>query len=153
VPLGAIWVAGVIVVLGVCGLAARAAQRRGDHLALLVTIELLGLLISPISWEHYWVWIVPFWVWAWYGPACRSVAVRVAAGVWLLLTYSSLVKRLSQRYPSDWDRTHQAVVSYPWYIDVLAWGYTAGTLLVCVSIWLSLTRIGASAAPSAEPAA
>jgi Glycosyltransferase family 87 len=33
--------------------------RRGDWLAAVATTGMTGLLVSPISWAHHWVWIVP----------------------------------------------------------------------------------------------
>ncbi|MEV5752215.1 glycosyltransferase 87 family protein [Actinoallomurus sp. NPDC052308] len=47
-------------VVGVCGLALAAGEsRRGRELNGIVTCALTGLLVSPISWSHHWVWIVP----------------------------------------------------------------------------------------------
>jgi alpha-1,2-mannosyltransferase len=48
------------VVAGIVGLllAARAA-RRGHEMIGILTCALTGLLISPVSWSHHWVWIAP----------------------------------------------------------------------------------------------
>ena len=44
----------------VVGLArARAAHRAGDELAAVALVGLAGLLVSPVSWIHHAVWIVP----------------------------------------------------------------------------------------------
>ena len=52
------WVAAVAV--GAAGLAVAAwASRRGEELLGVVVCALTGLLISPISWSHHWVWIGP----------------------------------------------------------------------------------------------
>jgi alpha-1,2-mannosyltransferase len=45
--------------------------RRGDALIALVLVQLLGLLGSPISWIHHWVWIVPLLIWVVHGPLGR----------------------------------------------------------------------------------
>jgi alpha-1,2-mannosyltransferase len=52
--------AAVLALVGVGGLllAARAA-RRGREMAGILTCALTGLLISPISWAHHWVWVAP----------------------------------------------------------------------------------------------
>jgi alpha-1,2-mannosyltransferase len=51
----------------------RRLSRRGEHLAALLVTAFLGLLASPVSWSHHWVWAVPLlallvakrqWVWA-----------------------------------------------------------------------------------------
>ena len=53
------WVAGVLVVT-VGGLLCAAMLHRSGHTMLgLLTAALVGLLDSPISWDHHWVWVVP----------------------------------------------------------------------------------------------
>ena len=47
----------VIVVLGVG--AAAVLDRAGRTVAGWLTCALTGLLVSPISWDHHWVWVVP----------------------------------------------------------------------------------------------
>jgi alpha-1,2-mannosyltransferase len=63
------WVAAVLVT-SVAGIAVAAwAHRRGHRLAGVICCAVTGLLISPISWTHHWVWAVPLLlavpVWAW----------------------------------------------------------------------------------------
>ncbi len=76
----AAWVAAaVLTALG--GLAvATWAHRRGHRLAGAVCCGITGLLVSPISWTHHWVWAVPLLVLlvvaAW---RRRSLAVALAA--------------------------------------------------------------------------
>ncbi|MFD0901061.1 glycosyltransferase 87 family protein [Actinomadura sediminis] len=54
------WYAFVPPLLAVAGLALAAARaRRGDWLAATAVTGTTGLLVSPISWAHHWVWIVP----------------------------------------------------------------------------------------------
>ena len=46
--------------VGAIGLAtAAAAARRGDWLGGAAATGITGLLVSPISWSHHWVWIIP----------------------------------------------------------------------------------------------
>jgi alpha-1,2-mannosyltransferase len=48
------------VLVGGAGLtAAVTLHRRGYPLAGLLTCALTGLLVSPISWDHHWVWLAP----------------------------------------------------------------------------------------------
>ncbi|HTI25803.1 MAG TPA: glycosyltransferase 87 family protein [Kutzneria sp.] len=49
----------VILAVLVLALAWRAASRAGNDVLALVSIGVAGLLISPISWSHHWVWVVP----------------------------------------------------------------------------------------------
>jgi len=51
------WLA-VAVVLGLLGLLTVVrATRRGDLVAGVSTMALLGLLLSPVTWTHHWVWV------------------------------------------------------------------------------------------------
>lgn len=51
-------VLGVVIILA--GLACAAVlDRKGHRMAGLLAVALTGLLASPISWDHEWVWIVP----------------------------------------------------------------------------------------------
>ena len=53
------WVVAVLVVT-VLGLLCAAMLYRAGHAMLgLLTTALIGLLDSPISWDHHWVWVVP----------------------------------------------------------------------------------------------
>ena len=58
------------------------AHRRGHRLAGTVCCAITGLLVSPLSWTHHWVWAVPLLVWltavAW---RRRTVACGLAAVV------------------------------------------------------------------------
>jgi alpha-1,2-mannosyltransferase len=54
-------------------------DRAGHRMVGLLTCALTGLLVSPISWDHHWVWIVPGVVTAAvYAVRARSTAARVA---------------------------------------------------------------------------
>jgi len=53
------WAVLVCAVLVVGLLRARAAHRAGDELAAITLVGITGLLISPVSWIHHAVWIVP----------------------------------------------------------------------------------------------
>lgn len=54
------WFQVIPLVLGVAGLALAATlARRGDWLAAAAVTGAAGLLVSPISWTHHWVWILP----------------------------------------------------------------------------------------------
>ena len=48
------------VICGIIGIVSAAVlDRRGHQMAGLLTAALTGLLLSPISWDHHWVWIAP----------------------------------------------------------------------------------------------
>ncbi|MGO4616572.1 glycosyltransferase 87 family protein [Nocardia sp. 2TAF39] len=66
--------------LGVGGLAAaRVAHQRGDDLLAILLVAAVSLLCSPISWTHYWVWMIPALMWAW--RAMRHLPLAIRAGV------------------------------------------------------------------------
>jgi alpha-1,2-mannosyltransferase len=98
------WLA-VAVVVGVGGLVAAAVlHHSGRTFAGLMAAALTALLISPISWDHHWVWIAP-------GLAVIiDAAVRAARGGaaaartwWLVLAGAVLV--LYGGWPDFWSRT------------------------------------------------
>jgi alpha-1,2-mannosyltransferase len=71
----------------VVGLAAAwLLDRAGLHVPALLATALTGLLISPISWDHHWVWIAPAIAVAGHYAvtAGRAGAKRLARGCWLL---------------------------------------------------------------------
>lgn len=53
------WLLGVGVILAVGAIRVRAAAAAGDHLAVLALAGLVGLLVSPVSWIHHCVWVLP----------------------------------------------------------------------------------------------
>jgi hypothetical protein len=54
------WWIGVSLAFAVAGLAvATVLVRRGDWLAAAAVTGTTGLLVSPISWAHHWVWVLP----------------------------------------------------------------------------------------------
>ncbi len=81
----------------VAGLAAAAViTRSGYPLAGVLTCALTGLLASPISWDHHWVWVVP-WVAALAGYAAhRGAAFRSAP-----LAIAALVTGLFAAWPGS----------------------------------------------------
>jgi alpha-1,2-mannosyltransferase len=57
---------GAIVMLSGLALAVR-AHRHGRPLLSFLTCAMSALLISPISWSHHWVWVVPMAIWLAFG--------------------------------------------------------------------------------------
>ncbi|MER6981325.1 hypothetical protein ABT317_31215, partial [Streptomyces carpinensis] len=74
--------------------ALRRCVRRDDRLGVLVTVELYGLLVCPVSWSHHWIWCVPAMIWLAHGPCRRGPLSRVALALWALVTVTRLVPRL-----------------------------------------------------------
>jgi alpha-1,2-mannosyltransferase len=55
----AIWIATAVLVIAVGTVSAGLLDRKGHAMLGLLMAALTGLLVSPISWDHHWVWIVP----------------------------------------------------------------------------------------------
>ncbi|WP_157528085.1 glycosyltransferase 87 family protein [Nocardia sp. NRRL S-836] len=76
------WWVVVLALVGVLGLAvARYVHRRGSDFLGFCAAALTGLLVSPVSWEHHWVYVVPLLVWlvvrAWQRRSAGLSAVAV----------------------------------------------------------------------------
>ncbi|NTY58177.1 mannosyltransferase [Mycolicibacterium sphagni] len=107
---GPIVLAGIAVTAVLALLAWRALD--GDRLGLLLVVQLFGLLISPISWTHHWVWLLPLMVWLIHGPWRTRAGARLLGWGWLVLTLIGVPWLLSFAQPTIWQ------ISRPWY---LAW--------------------------------
>jgi len=68
--------------------------KAGDRTAAFLAVQITGLLISPISWSHHWVWVLPLLVWCLFGPRQRLTSVRVLTVAWLVATCSYVVSIL-----------------------------------------------------------
>jgi alpha-1,2-mannosyltransferase len=82
-----LWVAACLLVLAATIWAMRRVLRAGERTLALVCVALFGLVVSPVSWSHHWVWVLPTvlvtGILAW---RRRNVALAVlsAAGVALM---------------------------------------------------------------------
>jgi alpha-1,2-mannosyltransferase len=102
-----------------------------DRLGSLLVVQLFGLLVSPISWTHHWVWVVPLMIWLIHGPWRDMPGARILGWGWLGLTLIGVPKLLSFAQPSVWQ------ISRPWY---LAW---AGLVFIAATLvtfgWIVVT--------------
>lgn len=83
-----------------------------DRLGTLVVVQLFGLLVSPISWAHHWVWVVPMLVWLVYGPLAQRRGTRVIAAAWAVATLIGVPWLLGWAQDSIWDISRPAVLSW-----------------------------------------
>jgi alpha-1,2-mannosyltransferase len=126
-------------------LAWRAVDGADDRLAGIVIVQLFGLLLSPISWTHHWVWLIPLMIWLLHGPVRERLGARVLGWGWLALTLIGLPWLLSFAQPTIWE------IGRPWY---LAWAgliYTVATLATLA--WMAATgrESGRYRPPSPDP--
>jgi alpha-1,2-mannosyltransferase len=126
VGFGPLLVAAVAVTAVLAVLAWRALDPT-DRLGRLLVVELFGLLLSPISWTHHWVWLVPLMIWAIHGPVRELRGARIVGWGWLALTVIGVPWLLSFAQPNIWQ------ISRPWY---LAWaGLIYLVAAVATLIW------------------
>ena len=121
-----------IALTAVLAILAWRALDASDRLGKLLVVELFGLLMSPISWTHHWVWLVPLMIWLIYGPLRERRDARIVGWGWLGLTVIGVPWLLLFAQPTIWQ------ISRPWY---LAW---AG-LIYIVAALVTLAVIAASA--------
>jgi alpha-1,2-mannosyltransferase len=95
------------VIVGAGGLLLAVAAQRKQELAGVVICALTGLEVSPVSWSHHWVWIVPALVLAVHGaarmeaPAGPRCWPRVAAWSGVLALVAVFFSRLIWIVPAS----------------------------------------------------
>ncbi|MFY2858424.1 glycosyltransferase 87 family protein [Mycobacterium sp. THU-M104] len=55
----ALWVAASLLVLALTVWAMRRVLRAGEPTLAIICVALFGLVVSPVSWSHHWVWMLP----------------------------------------------------------------------------------------------
>ena len=108
---------GIEAIVALAGLLLAAwLSRRGQEMAGILVCALTGLLISPVSWSHHWVWAAPALIvladlatsprWL---PACRSRRLRSWLGVSMvvavLVVFSGVVWAVPARAASGYVMT------------------------------------------------
>jgi alpha-1,2-mannosyltransferase len=121
-----------VAVTAVLALLAWRAVGTSDRLGGIVVVQLFGLLLSPVSWTHHWVWVLPLIIWLFHGPLGEHAGARVLGWGWLALTGPPWL--LSLALPT----TRQ--ISPPWYLAWEGLGYIAATLITLA--WVATTSPG-----------
>ncbi|MEE6137425.1 mannosyltransferase [Mycobacterium sp. 050128] len=129
-----------IAVTAVLAILAWRAVDCSDRLGKLLVVELFALLMSPISWTHHWVWLVPLMMWLIQGPWRERPAMRVAGWGWLALTIVGVPWLLLFAQPNIWQ------ISRPWYFAWAGLAYTVAAVATLVVIATSGKRAARSAA-------
>ncbi len=153
----AYWLVAVVVV-GVAGLAtAILASRRGHELLGLVACAATGLLASPISWSHHYVYVVPALVLAAYGsqrPGYRVLGAALVVGLFgwwpVPIGRQGGYDPMAQLRPRGWlllapnRGNSRAAVEFTWRgLELIVGNYYVLTLLaflVATACALVLTR-------------
>jgi len=121
--------------------------KAGDRAAAFLAVQFTGLLISPISWSHHWVWVLPLLLWCLFGPRQRLTPVRVLTVAWLVATCSYVVSILISFQYID------QPASRPGWQSGLGVIYPLLGIVTLVIIGVITRRVtaGASGEPSAWP--
>ena len=152
------WLA-MAIVIAVIGLACAALlDWQGHRMLGVATCALTALLVSPISWDHHWVWIVlAFPVMIGYAIrltglarwACLGLAALVPAifGAWPTMLWGEPITRSGWFLGFIWFAPSWGSREYHWHgLQVLAGnayvitGLALLTILVCVATWLNSPR-------------
>lgn len=112
------WLAAVVVVAVLAFFAWRALGP-DDRLGTLIIVQLFGLMVSPISWSHHFVWLLPTVMWLVYGPLRQASGARILAGYWVVTTLIGVPWVLSFAQPSIWTISRPGVLSWLGAVDVL----------------------------------
>ncbi len=112
------WIAAVVLVAALAFLAWRALAP-DDRLGTLIVVQLFGLMISPISWSHHWVWLLPTVLWLLSGRRRRGPGARILAGYWLVTMLVGVPWVLSFFQDSIWTISRPGVLSWLGAVDVL----------------------------------
>ncbi|BBY25008.1 mannosyltransferase [Mycobacterium stomatepiae] len=113
-----------------------------DRLGKLLAVEMFALLMSPISWTHHWVWLVPLMIWLIHGPLRERPGMRIAGWGWLALSIVGVPWLLLMAQPNIWQ------ISRPWYFAWAGLAYIVAAVATLVVIAASGKRAaGSDAAP------
>nr|WP_167477671.1 mannosyltransferase [Nocardia arthritidis] len=111
------WLAAALVV-AVLALLAWRTLRPDDLLGTLLIVQLFGLMVSPISWSHHWVWLIPTVLWLLFGPVRELPGARIIAGYWLVTMAVGVPWVLSFLQPSIWTISRPGILSWLGAVDV-----------------------------------
>src|ERR1700730_7380189 len=139
------WVAACLLVLALTLWATRRVLRAGESTMAVICIALFGLVVSPVSWSHHWVWMLPaVLVTAVLGWRRRNAALAAvsAAGVALMVWTPIDLLPKHHELGAVWWRQF-AGVSYLWW--ALAAVVTAGATVAVSTATAAAPR--ASTAP------
>jgi len=140
------WVAACLLVLALTVWAARRMLRAGEPTLAVICIALFGLVVSPVSWSHHWVWMLPTVVvtavLAWRHRNAALAAISAAGVALMVWTPIDLLPKHHELGAVWWRQL--AGVSYLWW--ALAAIVTAGAT-VAVSGATTAAAPRASTAP------
>ncbi len=121
------WIIAAVVSVVVALFALRAAVRAGEALIGVVSVQFLGLLLSPISWDHHWVWVAPLLIWLVHGRVVAWARVTLLV-LWCPVMFWDVIAFQLRRQPTIW------TISRPGWLSLIGWTYPALALLTLVVV-------------------
>ena len=116
-----------------------------DRLGSLLVVQIVGLLVSPISWTHHWIWVVPLIIWLIEGPWRTRPGARLLGWGWLALTLAGVPWLLSFGQPTIWE------IGRPWYSAWAGLVYIVAALATLGWIAANGRALRRSAGPTPRP--
>jgi alpha-1,2-mannosyltransferase len=121
-----LWVACCLAVLALTIWAMRRVLRAGEPTLAVICVALFGLMVSPVSWSHHWVWVLPAVLvtgsLAW---RRRNIALALVSAAGVALMRWTPIDLLPKHHEETANWWHQLVgMSYVWW--ALAVIVTAG---------------------------
>jgi alpha-1,2-mannosyltransferase len=111
------WAAACLLVLAAAVWATKRVLRAGEPPLAVICIALFGLVVSPVSWSHHWVWMLPAvlvtGVLAWRRRNAALAAVSAAGLALMVWTPINLLPKGHELTASWWRQL--AGVSYLWW--------------------------------------
>ena len=124
-----LWVLGCLAVLALTVWAMRRVLRAGEPTLALICVALFGLVVSPVSWSHHWVWALPaVLVTAIVGWRRRNIALGVVSGAGIALMYRTPIDLLPKH--------HEAAAA--WWRQLFGMSYVWWALAVIVTAGLTV---------------
>lgn len=134
-PRSLLWVAASLLVLAVTVWAMRRVLRADEPTLALVCVALFGLVVSPVSWSHHWVWVLPtVLVTGVLGWRRRNAALLVLSVVGVALMRWTPIDLLPKH--------HEA--SAVWWRQLAGMSYVWWALAVIVAAGVTVTARAAS---------
>ncbi|TSE01947.1 mannosyltransferase [Skermania sp. ID1734] len=136
---GALWVGAVAVTAALAFVAWRSLAP-DDRLGTLLVVSLFGLMASPISWSHHWVWVVPMLIWLVHGPYRQLAGTKLVTAYWAIDTLVGVPWILAFFQQDQWPISRPGVLAWLGAVDMVG--------VVLFFVWVSY----AGRAVTAEPA-
>lgn len=135
-----LWVAACLLVLAATIWAMRRVLRAGEPILAVICVALFGLVVSPVSWSHHWVWALPTvlvtGVLAW---RRRNLALGVLSAIGVALMRWTPIDLLPKHHETTANWWRQLVgASYVWW-----------ALAVIVAAGLTITARTSRSTPAA----